>query len=366
MSLTPAAAPDDATQGLPLADLEHIVSSGHEFWQALAGERLFITGGTGFFGIWLLAGIAAANRRLGTGIRACVLSRDPAAFATRFPMLATQAEFSWWRGDIRDFEFPAGEFGQVIHAATPASAALNRTRPQEMLDIVVDGTRRVLAFARHCRARRLLLTSSGAIYGSQPLTLAGLGEDHAGGPDPTAAGSAYAEGKRVAELLGVLATAGGGPEIKIARCFAFIGPQLPLDAHFAAGNFVRDLLHGQDITIRGDGRSVRSYLHAADLVVWLLAVLVRGRPGRPYNVGSDVAVSIAELAELLAANRPGTAVHILGEGGPEAATRYVPAIGRAREELGVELHIPLESGIRRWLDWEFRQRDRIASAAGVA
>ena len=331
------------------ADRDHMVGLAEADFRALAGSRLFITGGTGFFGTWLLEALAAANARLGTGITATILSRDPDQFARRSPHLAANPAFLWWRGDVRSFPPPPGNFDHIIHGATAASAALNSQSPREMFDTIVHGTERVLEFALGAGAASHLFLSSGAIYGPQPPNLAAIPEHHPGGPDPGDPRSAYAEGKRAAELLCALTP---GLPTKVARCFAFIGPHLPLDAHFAAGNFLRDALAGRDIIILGDGRPLRSYLYAADLVVWLLAILVRGQAGRPYNVGSDQAVSIADLAHLVARQHSQPPpVTILGTPGQGPAERYIPDIARARQELGSELSIDLAAAIARTWRW---------------
>src|SRR5260370_33188789 len=101
-----------------------------------------------------------------------------------------------------------------------------------------------------------------------------------GAPDTMDANSAYGEGKRMAELLCAIYRKSYGIETKIARGFAFVGPYMQLDTHFAIGNFVSDSLAGQCIEVRGDGTPLRSYLYASDLMVWLWTILTRGKAGR--------------------------------------------------------------------------------------
>ena len=85
--------------------------------------------------------------------------------------------------------------------------------------------------------------------------------------------SAYAEAKRLAETMFAAATESGDVEAVVARLFAFIGPRIPLDAHFAAGNFLRDALAGRPVEVHGDGQPRRSYLYAGDLPEWCWALL---------------------------------------------------------------------------------------------
>lgn len=338
------------------ADVEALLDRTTPLWPELCGARLFVTGGTGFFGTWLLEALVAANRRFALGCHVTVLSRDPGRFTAKAPQLTTDRAVTLLAGDVRDFHFPAGSVTHVIHAATEASAALNESHPRTMFDVCVEGTRRVLSLARERGATRLLFTSSGAVYGRQPPDLARMPEDHPGGPDPLDAKNAYAEGKRAAEMLCRLAV-DTGVAATIARCFAFVGPRLPLDAHFAAGNFIRDALAGGPIRVAGDGTPYRSYLYAADLVEWLLTILLRGAPARAYNVGSEEAVSIRDLAEMVAdvaaAEWPGRErPRVTVAGRPPAgtaATRYVPSCARARTELGLVPATSLEEALRRTL-----------------
>jgi len=345
---------------LPITDLEHIVSHTRTLWSMLDGQRLFITGGTGFFGIWILEALIHARQKLGLDLQATVLSRAPHAFLQRFPHLAGHPALNWLSGKVQDFEFPLQKHHHIIHAAAETHVRMPPTPLQEQFDTLIQGTRRVLDFAQHTQAKNTLITSSGAIYGPQPSNLTHIPENHSGGPDCTDRSSLYAEGKRCTELLAALHAERYAQPVKIARCFAFVGPHLPLDKHFAIGNFVNDVLCDRDVHVQGDGTPLRSYLHAADLVIWLLTILLQGESMRPYNVGSDQSLSILELAQHVATSLPGRARQVHVTGLPEHGslpTRYVPNISRAQEELGLAVRIPLKDAIRRTLDWHLRKTD---------
>jgi nucleoside-diphosphate-sugar epimerase len=337
-------------------DLDEVFAGTHDLWEELRGRRIFITGATGFFGCWLLETFAWANSRLNLGARATILTRNPDRVREQLPHLA-DAGFDIVVGDIRNFNFPDGEFSHIIHAATESSTDLNANQPQLMFDTIVEGTRYCLDFAAHTGARKFLLTSSGAIYGKQPSDLSHVPEDFTGSPDPLDPNSAYAEGKRAAELLCVLAAKKTGLEAKIARCFAFVGPYIKLDAHFAIGNFIRDVLAGEPIVVRGDGTAVRSYMYASDLMAWLWTILFRGESCRAYNVGSEDGINIADLARGVAnAEAKRTPVQILGTPIPGAPVmRYVPSTARAQRELGLRCSVPPRDAIERTIGWNRTQ-----------
>lgn len=331
----------------PLADdLDQILTHTENLWEELRGKRIFITGGTGFFGCWLLESFAWANDKLGLNATAMVLTRNLDAFQKKAPHLASHPAIKFHVGDVRNFKFPNGEFTHIIHAATSASAKLNDEDPLMMFDTIIEGTRHALDFAVHCGAKKFLLTSSGAVYGKQPPEMTHIPEDYCGAPDPSDPNSAYGEGKRAAELLCTLYAKKYGIETTIARCFAFVGPYLPLDIHFAIGNFIRDGLNGGPIVVKGDGSPRRSYLYAADLAIWLWAILFKGKMCLPYNVGSEESITIATLASIVAKcfKKP-IEVKIaktLRQGKP--FERYVPATRRT-ELLWRTSSIPLKQAI---------------------
>jgi dTDP-glucose 4,6-dehydratase len=334
------------------ADLEGIVERGAGDFEQLRGGRVFLTGGTGFVGSWLLETFAHANRRLGLGARAVVLSRDAGAFAARVPHLAGDPAITFEAGDVRDVHHISGTFDAIVHAAT-SSALGSELSARETLETIVDGTRSVLELGRRSGSIPFLLTSSGAVYGKQPPALERIDEAYLGGPDQLATAFAYNEAKRLAELSCAIASESGGPRAKIARLFAFVGPYLPLDRHFAVGNFIGDVLAGRPIAVRGDGRAVRTYLYAGDLAAWLWRILVAGEAGRAYNVGGERTYSIADVARAVSEAGGGTsAVEIAGTPSGAAAERYVPSTLRARSELGLAETVPFDDAVRRTLDWE--------------
>ncbi len=193
---------------LPKADLAHILTHTQDVWDGVRGQNLFVTGGTGFFGRWLLESFAFANDHLDLDARMTVLTRDPAAIAKRAPELAASPCIHFVRGDVRELDharlYPqlpyghSGGFPFLIHAAMDS---VGQDDPVGVFDTIVGGTRAMLDFALAAGTRRLLFTSSGAVYGVQPSEITHVPETYPGAPDPSRASSAYGEGKRAAELL---------------------------------------------------------------------------------------------------------------------------------------------------------------------
>lgn len=313
-----------------------------------AHTHVILTGGTGFFGRALLRRWTEREQTGQTVPEVTILTRAPDVFARRFPELVSPRWLHLLRGDVcRPETLPAGvAFSHVLHAATDSTLGVTLT-PMQRYDQIVDGTRNVLRMAVACGAKRFLLTSSGGVYGTQPLELDRMPEVWNGMPDPLEPGNAYSVAKRAAEHLCALYHDAHGLETVIARCFSFVGRDLPLDAHFAIGNFMRDALLKDEIVVAGNGTPIRSYMDQRDLADWLITMLEHGQACRAYNVGSDQAISIARLAALVRdVLSPDKPVRILS--GQEARPNrsiYVPDITRAREELALKPSISLDQAI---------------------
>ena len=300
--------------------------------QAFDGA-LLLTGGTGFFGKSILS--AFVSGQLPAPRRLTILSRDPAAFQSTYPTLARLPFVDWWAGDVRSFDFPSARYDAIIHAATSAVTTIS---DEEQASVIRAGTQHVIDCARACGCSRILFTSSGAVYGPQ---LAPVDET-----TPCHPVTAYGQSKLAAERL----LLDSDLDVKIARCFAFTGPYLRRDIHYAIGNFIRDACARHPIVVNGDGTPLRSYLFAEDLVDWLWTILEKGASGCVYNVGSDRAVSIRELAETVRRVLGSPAPVVVKGRRPEPGVPpavYVPCVDRARRDLGLSVSVGLEEAIRR-------------------
>jgi len=330
-------------------DLDSVLQHTGQMWEELRDKKIFITGGTGFIGCWLLESLSWANLKYDLNLQIVVLTRDLKSFKKKAPHLASDSAIEFQIGDVCNFISPEGEFSHIVHAATEVSSNLITTDPLLMFNTIVEGTQRVLDFAVSCNARAILFTSSGAVYGRQPDHVSHIPETYTGGPDPLDRSSVYGLGKKAAEHLCMLYSDKYGMDTLIARGYAFVGSYLPLDVHFAIGNFLRDGSDGRPIIVNGDGTPLRSYLYAADLAIWLWTILLRGKSCRPYNVGSDQAISIRELAQLVS-EKFNCDFEIQGkpeEVRAQSAEKYVPSVDRAKRELGLDIYVNLEDAIDR-------------------
>jgi len=184
-------------------------------------------------------------------------------------------------------------------------------------------------------AARFCIASSGAVYGTQPAGLEGVPEDFISDdleriPEEK---REYVYGKRAAEDA-VRQLGAQGLSISIARCFAFVGPWLPRDQHFAIGNFLNDGLHGRPVTVNASKQVYRSYMHADDLVEWLMTIAAHAGPECPcYNVGSGQSISLIELATAIG-RRFQVPVSCSAIETIEV-DRYLPSTLKAEKELGL-------------------------------
>lgn len=311
-----------------------------------------MTGATGFVGQTLLDEIEKAIRP-GIDLEMCTaLSRNPRVAQELLDPLQTREWLNYANYSVKTEIQDIGEYDAIFHLAVPASAVLNTYQPDEMYSLNVEGVDNIIEFAsRQITPPTILLSSSGAVYGDMPEGLERIPEGWQRPKSLPAISSAYAEGKITAEERLRQATREGKCLGLIARLFAFSGIHLPLDRHFAIGNFVRDAISEQRITIRSNGSPIRSYMDGQDMAQWLLRILEAGSSDEIYHVGSERAISIKDLAtlvsrryELLTSNA--VSVDILDQSSPiDGVSRYVPSTERTRTLLNLEENVDLEWSI---------------------
>lgn len=334
-------------------DLDYVLEIVSPCWGQLNNQEILITGGTGIIGKWMLATLNHARDSLGLNVNVVVLSRNPEVFTKRYPELADKKRITLIKGDVRSFSLPKGVAPLwAIHAATDV---VDQSSQLEVLTTCSSGTHHMVSELAAANCKRMLMLSSGAVYGKVPLGTNGIPESLVGSVDISNPLSAYAEGKRYAELLCTLLSTQHNMTIPMARCFAMVGPYLPLEKHFAIGNFIGSALNNRPIVIEGDGTPVRSYLYLADVAAQLWLLLFKGRTAA-YNVGSNQPISIRSLAEkvltvlgcaqrLEVKNKALHGVH---------ANCYYPDTTLIEREFELNQIIPIEKSIIKTADWYTR------------
>ncbi|HEX8534128.1 MAG TPA: NAD(P)-dependent oxidoreductase [Allosphingosinicella sp.] len=310
----------------------------------MSGRSLLLIGGSGFFGKSFLD----AHRR---GLlapwsigRIFVVARSASTLRRDHPQLigsdVTLADIDAARAE----ELPQADF--VVHAASTTDARRYAEDPQgEKANILAAVENYVRIAQRDHSSSRIVYASSGAVYGQQPAGLAELPEDFTPGDTGELVDTKrdYAEAKRLSEEL-IAGLGSAGVSTAVARCFAFVGAYLPRDQHFAIGNFLADGVAGRPVRVQARKAVYRSYMHADDLVRWLMTLAEAASPACPiYNVGSDEAVTVGGAAAIVAA-RFGVPAEVPPITDP-AVDRYIPSIARARAELGLELSHDLASAV---------------------
>jgi len=319
---------------LPSAELEEILAADERLWRSTRGARFLILGGAGFFATWMIESLLHANRRLNLGLRLDVLTRSPQSFRDRLPHAAENKALR-----ALDYQATADEpYDFALHLAYEIDERL-LLEPEAAPHL--PGVERLRNLASKNAGARMLYASSGCVYGAPAAGQMRWRETDARQPV-----DANGRSKKFAE--DTLRSSG----CVMARGFAFAGPGLALDGGFAFGNFLADALAGRAIHINGDGRPLRSYLYASEMATWLWRLLFTGRAGEAYNVGAETSVSIAGLAEAMAASlAPKLAIEIAQEPQAGEAPRYLPDCAKARIELGLEATIDLPTAIARHAEW---------------
>ncbi len=350
-------------------DLDYILDRARDELAALSGRRLLLSGGAGFLGYFLAQAALAWNRNADSGSRIEVTVLDNYARGVPDWLARHGADetLSLVEHDIRrPLPDDLGHFEYVMHAAGIASPTYYRMRPIETMDANVHGLRQLLdrfveAKERGEEASGFLFFSSSEIYGDPSPEHIPTPETYRGNVSCTGPRACYDESKRYGEALCVNFAQQHELPVTIVRPFNNYGPGLKITDRRVIPDLAGDILSGRDVVLLSDGSATRTFCYVADAVVGYYKVLVRGRPGEPYNIGTEEPeISIADLADRLVSiardlfGYQGAVVH---RASPEAdylvdnPNRRCPSITKVRDELGYEPAVTLDRGLARSLLW---------------
>jgi len=320
----------------------------------LTKKKMLITGGTGWFGKWLLQTIIYLNKNHNFKISAYIPTRSVEKFKNEYPEIYYHDFLNFFNYDVNSSTLDCEKCDFIIHSAVSADSKLYKEQPLLISDTIVNGTKNILDFAVKNNPEKFLFISSGAVYGKQPYDMSNIPESYINCKmDILNPLNVYHEAKRYAEQLCAIYIKQFGLNITIARPFTFFGPYQNLDTPFAITDFIKNCIAGQDIEILSDGSTVRSYMYAADLPMWLFKILLDGKVNEAYNIGSNASITIKDLAEnIVKLFNPKLKVVIKGEKiSKEKVNIYVPAINKAINELGLRLSFNFEKGLKRTYEW---------------
>jgi nucleoside-diphosphate-sugar epimerase len=306
--------------------------------------KLMVIGGSGFFGKSILDAFHRGLLAPWEIDRIMVVARNACNLKLTHPNLLSSSIELLDMDISKCKELPYADF--VIHAAASSDASNYLLKPMEERRNIQAAVYNYCSLAkRYHQNSKIVYCSSGAIYGQQPPLISELREDSDLGPiEELPLGKRdYASAKRDAEIsiqeLGI-----SGINVGIARCFAFVGPHLRRDQHFAIGNFIEDGINQRPILVNATHEVVRSYMYADDLVVWLMTLASHSNNNCPtINVGSDEAINLGDLAKKIADyfEVPAQIPEVVSP----RIDRYVPALKKARDEMGLSLRFDLDASI---------------------
>jgi dTDP-glucose 4,6-dehydratase/UDP-glucuronate decarboxylase len=366
---------DDVTEG----DLAMIAERAGAELEQLAGKRLLITGGAGFLGHHFVQAALYWNRS--------APGRDPIEvtvydnYARGVPgwlaELGRRDDLNILKHDVREpLPDDIEDFDYVVHAAGIASPTYYRRHPIETMDANIYGLRSLLEYAGRQSERGhpldgFLFFSSSEIYGDPAPEAIPTPETYRGNVSCTGPRACYDESKRYGETLCVNFAREYGVPVSIARPFNNFGPGLKISDRRVIPDLMRDVLDGRDLELLSDGSATRTFCYATDAVTGYYKVLVRGRRGEPYNIGTEgPEITMRALADMIA----GVARDVIGyqgkviHGVPAEAdylvdnpSRRCPDLTKARDELGYNPAVTLREGLTRSLVWY--TGNRVAASA---
>jgi len=305
-----------------------------------SSKRILVTGGAGHLGTHL------CMRLLNDGHTVICLDGMVTGREDNLAPLMESPRFQLHRGDVRErFHF---EVDQIFNLACPASPVHYRVDPVHTLQTNIFGAIHVLDLAQE-QGARVLQASTSEVYGDpavHPQT-----EDYWGNVNPIGPRACYDESKRVAETLFWEYRQGRGVDTVIARVFNTYGPNMTVDDGRVISNFIVRALRGEPLELYGGGERTRSFCYVSDLIEGLVRLMnAEGETG-PINLGNPGEIKMQDLAEKVIRKTGSRSKLVLGAAVTDDPNRRCPDISRAKQRLGWQPHVDLDTGLDRTIAW---------------
>ena len=304
-------------------------------------KRVLVTGGAGFLGSHLCERLIAAGND--------VLCVDNYFTGTKDNIggLLTNPHFEPMRQDVT---FPLYvEVDEIFNLACPASPIHYQFDPVATTKTSVHGAINMLGLAKRVKAK-IMQASTSEVYGDpieHPQT-----ESYRGNVNPIGPRACYDEGKRCAETLFFDYHRQHRVRIKVARIFNTYGPRMHPNDGRVVSNFVLQALRGQPITLYGSGSQTRAFCYVDDLIEGFLRLMATGDDFTgPVNLGNPVEIPVKELAERIIKLTGSSSTLVYRPLPQDDPTQRCPDITLAKSKLGWEPTVPLETGLKRTIDY---------------
>lgn len=330
---------------VPEDDLVEILNGSIVDIEYLRNSKISVLGGSGFTGTWIVSFLDFANDALNLNIEVIVPTRDE-ILAKRKLRITQDSIIKLLKVDYcKTTEVDYQESKFFIVGATPTNKFTGSHDDSKIKLATKNSVSSVIKFAQKVDwTPNVINLSSGAVYGEQVNT-------HQPEKDielKSLSLNQYSLSKINAEFELQKSNTRGELSYSSPRLFAFLGPHLPMEAHFAIGNFLNDCLNGNNISVNGNPQTTRSYLYPTDLVMWLIKLLVKPT-NLPLNFGSDKSMTMKEIANNLSVTFDGRKIEYRNPDSP--ISHYVPSIENTKKYLGVSQSVSFSEGIERWIKW---------------
>lgn len=328
------------------SDLAEILSRYQTSLKAFQNSRILVTGGTGFVGRWLVSSLVEANMQLDLNISLCVMTRNGKAAQNANLSLADKSVNIIEHDITLPFPPTLENFDYVFHAATPSQTKTGSQDIQYVEEVTRQGTLNLIEFLLLNNFRgKILHTSSGAVYGN---SITQKGPVHEFDSSEVNLLNRYGSSKLASEKMLTDYAAKNDVIIVNARLFAFAGPLISLNEHFAIGNFLGQARQEGIIEIKGNPQTMRSYLYPTDMIGWIITG-IHANESSFMHVCSELGFNMFELAELVQGLYPNSKIIFTN---PESSANvYLGKNQITTSRFNVKQNISLYAGLQRWDRW---------------